>query len=125
MLDLIASGALAGGDPNLFRPLVDNLLCHDPFLVLADYQAYVDARTQVSALWRDAAGLDAQVHPQRRADGQVLVRPLDPRLLRAGLEGEAGHGGLGRLAFARAGFGFAPPSRAAWTPFGKVARTMW
>ena len=26
----------------LFRPLVDNLLWHDPFLVLADYEAYVD-----------------------------------------------------------------------------------
>ena len=38
---------------NLFRPLVDNLLGHDPFLVLADYQAYVDCQAQVSALWRD------------------------------------------------------------------------
>jgi starch phosphorylase len=32
---------------------VDNLLGHDPFLVLADYQAYVDCQEQVSALWRD------------------------------------------------------------------------
>jgi starch phosphorylase len=53
VLDFIASGALAGGDPNLFRPLVDNLLWSDPFLVLADYQAYVDCQAQVSALWRD------------------------------------------------------------------------
>ena len=53
MLDFIASGALAGGDTELFRPLVDNLLRHDPFLVLADYQAYVDCQDQVSALWRD------------------------------------------------------------------------
>ena len=54
VLDFIASGALAGGDASLFRPLVDNLLWHDPFLVLADYQSYVDAQAQVSALWRDA-----------------------------------------------------------------------
>ncbi len=53
MLDFIASGALARGDANLFRPLVDNLLGHDPFLVLADYQAYVECQDQVSALWRD------------------------------------------------------------------------
>jgi glycogen phosphorylase len=53
VLDFIASGALAGGDPDLLRPLVDNLLWHDPFLVLADYQAYVDCQERVSALWRD------------------------------------------------------------------------
>jgi len=53
VLDFIASGELAGGDPGLFRPLVDNLLGQDPFLVLADYQAYVDCQAQVSALWRD------------------------------------------------------------------------
>jgi glycogen phosphorylase len=53
VLDFIASGALAGGDAALFRPLVDNLLGDDPFLVLADYQAYVECQAQVSALWRD------------------------------------------------------------------------
>jgi starch phosphorylase len=53
VLDFIASGALAGGDANLFRPLVANLLEKDPFLVLADYQAYVETQDQVSALWRD------------------------------------------------------------------------
>jgi starch phosphorylase len=53
VLDFVASGALAHGDPELFRPLVDNLLCDDPFLVLADYQAYVDCQERVSALWRD------------------------------------------------------------------------
>jgi glycogen phosphorylase len=52
-IDYIASGALAGGDTNLFRPLVEHLLRHDPFLVLADYQAYVECQEQVSALWRD------------------------------------------------------------------------
>jgi starch phosphorylase len=53
VLDFIASGALAGGDANRFRPLVDNLLGHDPFLVLADYQAYIESQEKVSALWRD------------------------------------------------------------------------
>jgi starch phosphorylase len=53
VLDFIASGALSGGDENLFRPLVDNLRWDDPFLVLADYQAYVEAQEKVSALWRD------------------------------------------------------------------------
>ena len=53
VLDFIASGALAGGNTGLFQPLVDNLLQDDPFLVLADYEAYVECQSQVSALWRD------------------------------------------------------------------------
>jgi glycogen phosphorylase len=53
VIDFIASGALARGDTELFRPIVENLLDHDPFLVLADYQAYIDAQEQVSTLWRD------------------------------------------------------------------------
>jgi glycogen phosphorylase len=53
VLDFIASGALAGGDTALFQPLVENLLRDDPFLVLADYEAYVECQSQVSALWRD------------------------------------------------------------------------
>jgi starch phosphorylase len=53
VLDFIASGTLAGGDAGLFRPIVDNLLWQDPFLLLADYQAYVACQDQVSALWRD------------------------------------------------------------------------
>ncbi len=55
VLDFIASGALAGGDAGLFRPLVDNLLHKDPFLALADYQAYVECQPPVSALWREPA----------------------------------------------------------------------
>jgi glycogen phosphorylase len=55
VLDFIASGALAGGDTSLFRPIVDNLLYDDPFLVLADYQAYIACQEQVSELWRNQA----------------------------------------------------------------------
>ena len=53
ILDFIGSGALAGGDSSLFRPLLDRLLYEDPFLVLADYQAYAECQEQVTALWRD------------------------------------------------------------------------
>ncbi|MBK5957117.1 glycogen phosphorylase [Rhodoplanes elegans] len=53
VIDLIASGALAGGDTTLFRSLVDGLLWHDPFMVLADYQSYVACQERVAALWRD------------------------------------------------------------------------
>jgi starch phosphorylase len=53
VVDFIASGALSGGDPELFRPIVDNLLNHDPYLLFADYQSYVDAQDRVAALWKD------------------------------------------------------------------------
>jgi glycogen phosphorylase len=52
VIDFIASGALGRGDGELFRPMVENL-DHDPFLLLADYQSYIDAQEQVSALWRN------------------------------------------------------------------------
>jgi len=53
VIDFIASGELSNGDQELFHPLVDNLLNDDPFLVLADYQSYIDAQERVSALWQD------------------------------------------------------------------------
>jgi starch phosphorylase len=53
VVDLIGSGALSNGDKELFRPIVDNLLQHDPFFLLADYQSYVDCQNQVGALWAD------------------------------------------------------------------------
>jgi starch phosphorylase len=55
-LDLIASGHFSRGDREVFRPLVDNLLQSDPFLVLADYAAYVQCQERVGAAWLDRAG---------------------------------------------------------------------
>ena len=53
VMDFIASGVLGDGDRELFRPIVENLLNDDPFLLLADYQAYIDAQERVNALWRN------------------------------------------------------------------------
>lgn len=52
-IDQIAEGVYSNGDRNLFRPLVDNLLNRDEYLVLADYQPYVDCQDRVSAAYRD------------------------------------------------------------------------
>ncbi len=52
-IDLIASGAFSGGDGDVFRPLVDHLLEHDDYLLLADYRSYVDCQAVVDATWRD------------------------------------------------------------------------
>ena len=52
-LELIGSGHFSRGDAEVFRPLVENLTWSDPFLVLADYAAYIAAQEQVSAAWQD------------------------------------------------------------------------
>jgi len=52
-LDEIASGMFSQGDQNLFRSFVDSLLYHDPFLVLADYQSYIDCQDAVARAYRD------------------------------------------------------------------------
>ena len=51
-IDFLASGTL-GGDRDLFQPLVDNLLNHDPYLLLADFRGYLNAQQRVSELWMD------------------------------------------------------------------------
>lgn len=53
VLDLIASGFFSHGDPELFRPLVDNLRYDDPFILLADYQSYIACQASVSNAYRD------------------------------------------------------------------------
>jgi starch phosphorylase len=52
-IELIDSGLFSHGDTDLFRPLTENLIHHDPFMVLADYQTYVSRQTEVSHAWRD------------------------------------------------------------------------
>jgi len=53
VLNLIESGAFSRGDRQTFKPLLDSLLNQDPFLVLADYQSYVDCQSEVSKVYRD------------------------------------------------------------------------
>jgi len=46
-VDLIAGGFFSNGDRELFRPLVESLLTRDDYMLLADYQAYVDCQQKV------------------------------------------------------------------------------
>ena len=52
-LDLIGSGFFSHGDRQLFAPLVDSLLHRDEYLLLADYQAYVDRQDEVGQTFKD------------------------------------------------------------------------
>jgi starch phosphorylase len=52
-IDQINSGRFSRGDTNLFKPLVDSLMKYDPYLVFADYQAYLDSQEQASQAYRE------------------------------------------------------------------------
>jgi glycogen phosphorylase len=53
VLDMIASGFFSPDDPDRYRDLVDDLLGNDAFLVLADFEGYMEAQAHVDALYRD------------------------------------------------------------------------
>ncbi len=53
IIDLIRGGFFSRGDTELFRPLIGGLLHHDPYLLFADYQSYVDCQRQVDGAYRD------------------------------------------------------------------------
>jgi len=52
-IDMIASGFFSHGDAATFRPLVEHLLDHDSYLLLADYESYIACQERVDQVWRD------------------------------------------------------------------------
>ena len=50
-IDALAEGGFSKGDRELFRPIVDNLLGTDPYMVLADYRSYIDCQEEVGRVW--------------------------------------------------------------------------
>jgi starch phosphorylase len=52
-IDLISSGFFSRNDVNLFKPLVDSLLCRDEYMVLADYQSYIKCQDSISVAFKD------------------------------------------------------------------------
>ena len=52
-IDLISSRFFSNGDRGLFQPLVESLLTCDDYMLLADYQAYVECQQRVSQAYAD------------------------------------------------------------------------
>ena len=52
-IDLLDRGVFSNGDREVFRPLIESLLMHDDYMLLADYQSYVDGQQRVSDAYRD------------------------------------------------------------------------
>ena len=55
VLDMIAEGHFSQGDSELFRPLVNGLIHHDPYMLLEDFDDYIDCHRRVDAAFRDPA----------------------------------------------------------------------
>jgi starch phosphorylase len=54
VLDALLAGTFSPHEPGLFRPVVDSLLNGgDPYLVLADFAAYLGVHDQVEHAYRD------------------------------------------------------------------------
>jgi len=52
-IDRISSGFFSNGDAVLFKPLITSLLYQDLYLLLADYQSYIETQDQVSEAYRN------------------------------------------------------------------------
>ena len=53
VLDLVNGGFFEPDHPELFRPLVQSLLDHDPYLLLADFASYADCQQRVEQAFVD------------------------------------------------------------------------
>ncbi len=88
-LDLISSGFFSDSDRGLFQPLVDSLLTRDDYMLLADYQAYVECQQRVSHAYSDLNAWTRMSILNSARVRSLLVRPFDPGVLPGHLEGQA------------------------------------
>ena len=51
VIDMIGSDYFCPEEPERFKAIVNSLLYHDPYFVLADYQSYIDKQQEVEALY--------------------------------------------------------------------------
>jgi len=52
-LELVRCGFFSRGDTELFRPLLDSLLYHDPYFVLADFASYAECQQLAADTYQD------------------------------------------------------------------------
>jgi starch phosphorylase len=53
VLDSLVSGEFSRGDRELFRPIYDSLLSRDDYMLLADYQSYVDCQDRAGGVYAE------------------------------------------------------------------------
>jgi glycogen phosphorylase len=55
VINMINSGCFSKGDHNLFKPITDNLIWHDPFMLMADYPLYIACQDLVATSWKNTS----------------------------------------------------------------------
>ncbi len=55
VVDMIGNGFFSPAEPNRYRVLSETLLNSDPFMVLADFQSYLDVSDRAGAVYRNPA----------------------------------------------------------------------
>lgn len=55
-LDAISMGMFSRGDRALFKPLIDDLVWQDRYMVLADFASYMDVQDRIDREWTDVEG---------------------------------------------------------------------
>lgn len=53
VIDRIARGDFSHGDTEMFKPLVDSLMYHDPYMLFADFAPYIACQEKVSEAYKD------------------------------------------------------------------------
>ncbi|WP_319549173.1 glycogen/starch/alpha-glucan phosphorylase [Desulfogranum marinum] len=52
-IDLISSGHFSHGDQQLFKPVIDELLYNDRYLLMADYESYINCHDKIGSVFED------------------------------------------------------------------------
>lgn len=53
IIDQLSSGYFSKGDCEMFRPIVDNLMNHDPYMLMVDFRSYIECQKKVSEVYLD------------------------------------------------------------------------
>ena len=53
VMDSLGDGTFSNGDTEMFKPLVDSLLQHDEYMLLADYESYIKSQGEVEKAYQD------------------------------------------------------------------------
>jgi len=53
VLDMVTSGFFSPENPGQFKPLIDPLMSHDEYMLLADFDAYMECQDKVAELYKD------------------------------------------------------------------------